>query len=187
MPFRKPSTHFLLLIVFASFVVFASCETGDPGCYQPTVVSGVCGFQARDTQIVADTVSLDPFVTVNRTIFIFHDSLMDSPEMKVLNEDTVLLARGQKGASALGIAFNQAKDSIRYTFRTDTTSAVYDTITFRYNSTLHFISNNCGYNYYFGLQSVSHTTHMIDSFAWINKNITETVNRNVQFYFKRTF
>ncbi len=175
----------LLLVIIAGLLGLASCETDDPGCYQPTVVTAVCGFSVRDTQIVADTLSTNPLVIVDKVLPRFRDSFMDSPEMKILAEDSVLLIRGQKGARELGIAFNQAKDSVRYSFRTDTTSTVYDTITVHYNSSLHFISNGCGYNYYFGIEKVTHTSNMLDSFAILQPEVTEEFKNNIQFYFKR--
>ena len=175
------------MIVIAGLFGLAACENGDPGCYEPQVVSAGIGYQLRDTQLVDDTVQLDPLIVVQDTLDIFEDSIMASPEMEVLNESIPLLVIGNNDTRNLGIAFNQAKDSIRYRFRTDTASAVYDTITIHYSSTLHFISNNCGYNYYFGIKNVTHTTHMLDSAAVINNEVTEASTRNVVFYFKRNF
>lgn len=175
-----------LLVTIACLTGLASCETDEPGCYEPTVISAVCGFSVRDTQMVADTISTNPLVIVDKVLPRFRDSFMDSPEMKILDEDTLLLIRGQKGVPELGVAFNQAKDSVRYSFRTDTTSTVYDTITIHYNSSLHFISNSCGYNYYFGIQRVTHTTNMLDSFAVLQGEVTEEFKRNILFYFKKS-
>jgi hypothetical protein len=177
----------LLMIVTAGLFGLAACETGDPGCYEPQVVSAGIGYQMRDTQLVDDTVQLDPLIVVQDTLDIFGDSIMGSPEMELLNESIQLRVRGDRNTKELGIAFNQAKDSIRYRFRTDTTSTVYDTLTIHYSSTLHFISNNCGYNYYFGIKNVTHTTHMLDSAAILNNEVTDATTRNVVFYFKRNF
>lgn len=188
MSFSKLNKDFrLLLAIVAGIILIASCESKEPGCYQPTTVSMVCGFQKRDTQIVKDTVTINPLVMVDRITYRFSDSVMPAPQMKVLKEKIPLSVNGNKGSTQLGIAFNQANDSITYTFRPDTNIAVFDTITFFYTSTLHFISNNCGYNYYFNITNVKHTTNMLDSLGYVNRNVTDANKRNIQFYFKKKF
>jgi hypothetical protein len=186
--FSKLNKDFkLLLVLVAGMIIIASCESKEPGCYQPTTVGMVCGFQKRDTQIVKDTVSLNPLSVIDRITYRFSDSFLPSPQMVVLHEKIALRVTGDKGSSQLGIAFNQDNDSITYTFRPDTTIAVFDTITFFYTSTLHFISNNCGYNYYFNITDIKHTSNMLDSIGYIDRNVSDANKRNVQFYFKRKF
>lgn len=175
----------LLLILFTGLIFIASCESKDPECYQPTVVQALCKFKYRDTQIVQVQVGNDSNIVIADTIDIFPDSVMNSPQMRIIGESKDILVQSARDA-ALRILFNYSKDSIRYSFRTDTTSNVFDTITFYYEPTLHFISNNCGYNYFYSIQKVTHTTHMLDSFAIPNSNVTDDAQiENVQLYFKR--
>jgi predicted nucleic-acid-binding Zn-ribbon protein len=125
---------------------------------------------------------------INDTIDIFPDSAMNSPQMRIIGEDKDILIQGARGDRSLRILFNYSKDSIRYTFRTDSISNVFDTITFYYEPSVHFISNNCGYNYFYNIKKVAHTTHMIDSFAIPNSNVSDDAKtENVQLYFKRNF
>lgn len=178
----------LLLILFAGLIIIASCESKEPDCYQPTIVQVLCKFKFRDTQIVPVPVGSDTNNVINDTIDIFPDSAMNAPQMRIIGESNDILIQGARGDKSLRILLNYSKDSIRYTFRTDTTSNVFDTITFYYEPSLHFISNNCGYNYFYNIQKVAHTTHMIDSFAIPNGNVTDDAKtENVQFYFKRNF
>jgi hypothetical protein len=178
----------LLLILFAGLIIIASCESKEPECYQPTVVRALCKFKIRDTQIVEVQVGNDPTNVINDTIDYFPDSLMNSPQMKIIGETNEILVQGEHRNANLRIPFNYSKDSIRYTFRTDSTSTLFDTITFYYEPSVHFISNNCGYNYFFNIQKVAHTTHMIDSFAITNSSVSDDAqNVNVQLYFKRQF
>ena len=52
----------------------------------------------------------------------------------------------------------------------------YDTITFYYERKLRFISNACGYTYFYNIDSI-HTTHYnIDSIHILNTNVTNNVN-----------
>lgn len=175
----------LFLILFAGLIFIASCESKDPECYQPTVVQALCKFKFRDTQIVQIPVGVDSNFFTRDTIDIFPDSVMNSPQMRIIGESKDILIQNTR-AAALRILFNSSKDSIRYSFRTDTTSNVFDTITFYYEPTVHFISNNCGYNYFYSIQKVKHTTHMLDSFAIPNGNVTDDAQiENVQLFFKR--
>lgn len=178
----------LLLILFAGLIIIASCESKEPECYQPTVVRALCKFKYRDTQIVQVQVGNDSNNVINDTIDIFPDSAMNSAQMRIIGEDKDILIQGARGDKSLRILFNYSKDSIRYTFRTDSTSSVFDTITFYYEPSVHFISNNCGYNYFYNIQKVAHTKHMIDSFAISNGNVSDDAKtENVQLYFKRNF
>jgi hypothetical protein len=176
----------LLLILFAGLTFIASCESKDPECYQPTVVQALCKFKFRDTQIVQVQVGNDTNNLIADTIDIFPDSAMNAPQMRIIGESKDILVQGARGDKTLRVLFNYSKDSIRYSFRTDTTSNVFDTITFYYEPTVHFISNNCGYNYFYNIQNVKHTTHMLDSFAIPNGNVTDDAQiENVQLFFKR--
>lgn len=175
----------LLLILFVGLIFIASCESKEPECYQPTIVQAVCKFKFRDTQIVQVQVGSDTNNRIKDTIDIFPDSSMNSPQMRIIGESRDILIQSA-GKDPLRVLFNYSKDSIRYSFRTDSTSAVFDTITFYYTPSVHFVSNNCGYNYFYQIQKVKHTTHMIDSFSISNNNVTDdAMTENVQFYFKR--
>lgn len=175
-----------LLALFSGLIAIAACETKGPNCYEPVAVSMESGFKKRDTVVTYDTVTRDPLVLLKKISVQYNDSVMGSAEMKTLDEDTVVRSVGFN-VRALGVPFDQSRDSIRYTFRTDTASTVYDTITFYYSPTLHFISNNCGYTYFFNIEDVKHTTNMIDSFGYVNRNVTDASGNNVQFYFRKKF
>ena len=51
-----------------------------------------------------------------------------------------------------------------------------DTITFLYQRSLKFLSNACGYTYFYSLDSVITTHHIIDSVHILNKSVTNNVN-----------
>ena len=64
----------------------------------------------------------------------------------------------------------------KWAVTTDTPNFPYDTITFYYERKLQFISNACGYTYFYNIDSV-HTTHLfIDSIHILNTSVTNNVN-----------
>jgi len=79
-------------------------------------------------------------------------------------------------ASVFVISLSPVTDTCRWAFATDTTNNVYDTLTFYYKRNLQFLSNACGYTYFYNLDSV-HTTHRnIDSFHITNTSVTNNAN-----------
>lgn len=64
----------------------------------------------------------------------------------------------------------------QWVFTTDSLKHPIDTLTFFYRRQLNFLSNACGYTYFYGLDSV-HTTHFnIDSLQILNTSVTTNVN-----------
>jgi predicted nucleic-acid-binding Zn-ribbon protein len=66
-----------------------------------------------------------------------------------------------------------------YTFPADTLAAgvqPYDTLRFQYQRNLNFLSNACGYTYFYTLTSVTTTHHLIDSIVVANNSVTNNVN-----------
>ncbi len=58
-----------------------------------------------------------------------------------------------------------------------------DTIEFRYSSYTHFISKECGYTYYYNLDTVFHSFNIIDSITFTKKNITTLYEENIRIYY----
>ncbi len=177
-----------LLILLCGFFALVSCETKGSDCFEPVLVTASNSFQRIDTQRVFYYIPPDSTLT-DSLRFVARDSVMPRSEIKVLDLSTPFTVTGSEpGSAIMRVAFNPAADSIRYTFRADTadTNAVMDTITFYYLPKVHFISNNCGYNYYYTINNVVATKKQFDSLRILNNNVTNDVSvRNVQFYFKR--
>jgi hypothetical protein len=74
--------------------------------------------------------------------------------------------------SKFSLTLNPLKDSCRWFVMPDSATKVRDTITFRYQKTVHFLSNACGYIYYYTLGSVVATNHLIDSVIISNYEVT---------------
>ena len=89
--------------------------------------------------------------------------------------------------SQFTLSLSPDTSSCRWTFTTDSTkyAGIYgtDTLTFFYRRNLQFLSNACGYTYFYTLDSV-HTTHtIIDSLHILNTGVTNNVNtKHIQIY-----
>lgn len=165
-------------------LLFAACKPKDPDCYQSVIVLNYTQFQTR--YLTIDTVRIDSFSYRLDTIEHKRDSIMNFPEMLVLDEDSAYGVAG-KEIAMLPSPFNPAKASIKYRFSADTTvKTLFDTLTFYYTPTPHFINNSCGYTYYYNLDSVKTTNNMLDSTFVGNPSLTDkNKEANVIFYFKR--
>lgn len=58
-----------------------------------------------------------------------------------------------------------------------------DTIAFHYRSYIHLISKECGYTYFFDLDTVIHTANIIDSLAVVKNTITTASEENIRIYY----
>jgi len=84
----------------------------------------------------------------------------------------------------ISVPLNPAKESMRYQLQFDSTVAAYDTLTFFYRPVLHFVSNACGYTYYYTVDSVHFTTNGLDSVVYEQRSITNEAGKsNIRFYF----
>jgi len=80
------------------------------------------------------------------------------------------------GGSSFTLSLSPVADSAQWIFATDTIGVVPDTITFRYERQLHFISNACGYTYYYTINSVTATGHSLDSAVIKDRSVNSNAN-----------
>lgn len=174
----------LLLLILGCFIAFlASCST-DQECYEPVNVNARTGFTLISVDSVDSAVIGIDTTYIKKARTNYKDTFLPTATITVLGEDKNFLI-GSTGTS-IGPLLNPDKDSIRYSLRIDTITALYDTITFFYESSVHFISNNCGYTYYFNLQNVKSSYNSIDSIALLRKDVTNgSSDINVRLYFKK--
>lgn len=82
-------------------------------------------------------------------------------------------------SATFSLSLSPVSDSCRWIFAPDTTTGTLaDTITFKYNRQLEFISNACGYTYFYGLTRVTSTNRNIDSIIITNTTVTNNVNNS---------
>ena len=90
--------------------------------------------------------------------------------------------------STFTISLSPDSTVCKWIFSTDSLYNPFDTLTFYYERHLQFLSNACGYTYFYGLDSV-HTTHqIIDSVHILNTSVTNNVNtKHLQIYIHHNF
>ncbi|GAA4460467.1 hypothetical protein GCM10023093_03150 [Nemorincola caseinilytica] len=98
-------------------------------------------------------------------------------------------AGGQQGylytsRSSFALSLSPVADTSMWLYSPDTAAGTLtDTIIFRYERQLQFISNACGYTYYYDLRSAATTSHTIDSVQIINSSVTSDASKNhIQVY-----
>ncbi|MFT4061345.1 MAG: DUF6452 family protein [Edaphocola sp.] len=178
----------LVAIIFAPGLT--GCESEEADCYIPVEAYALCGFRLRDTTVTLDTVSNENGVIVTTPVveYTFADSQLTAPVFQLLDHDSVFVVNGVAGTVTMPAYFDPGADSIRYRFLADTSSDAADTLTFYYTPYLYFVSNSCGYTYFYTLDTVHSTRHLIDSATILDNDITNSADtRNINLYFIRKF
>ena len=158
--------HCFSVFLFFCFSVFLfSCEQERDPCLQPTTVP----LRVVAKQIVSDSSVIDTLLP--KPVWIAIDSL-----------------RGFQfppRTSLFQLLLSPLVDTCRYALQPDSSVASFDTLTFFYGRKLQFISNACGYTYFFSLQRINTTKHNIDSVAINNADVTSNANtpEHVQIFF----
>ena len=161
----------LLFGAVAALATIVGCEKieeRDP-CLQPRTVSLRAGVYRR----AADTGTAVTDTTLRRII--------------------LLPIGGQTGfsfssTSKFSLFLSPHADSCRYVLATDTvlTPELLDTLTFRYDRRTQFLSNACGYTYFFILDTVLATSNRLDSVRMTNTDVTNDANpEHIRLFYAR--
>ena len=108
------------------------------------------------------------------------DTIFPKLTFGALNKDSIY--RRQSGLRGIQFQLDRTADSARYFLQTDST-AVIDTITFRYRRQPHFVSAGCGVVMYFNLDTVFSTQKVIRSVTINQRAITTANEKNVTLHF----
>lgn len=164
----------LLIIAIWGF----SCKKSEPECFAPRSVSAQIGFMVIDT-----VVGVDSFNRPDTTIRIA-DTGLYYPTLISLEQDTNIVFMGERAADRLPCFLNPATPSISYVFQPNRDNAQKDTITISYEPYEHFISNACGYTYYYNIKDVQYTRNILDSVLINDANVRSAAQqRHLIFYF----
>lgn len=157
--------NILSVLSLASFIFIASCTQERQPCLTPTTAK----LNIRTIQFKSGATNAV-------------DTALPSAVFRAVTaNDTPGFVFGRQATFA--IQLSQVADSSLWFIKTDTSSTVYDTVVFRYSRNQHFISNACGFTYFFNLNTVNTTHQFIDSVKIINSDVTNNVNAgNIQIY-----
>lgn len=82
--------------------------------------------------------------------------------------------------SIFTISLSPLTDTCTWLLKTDSTSLTNDTFQLAYSRQLQFLSNACGYTYFYTLNSFHSTYHNIDSVFITNPSVTNNANATKQ-------
>ncbi len=178
---NKPTFKIVFISLVACLFIIA-CKTERDPCLQPVNVQVKMEFKRR----VADTGTA--IIDTNFVNMLMNP--LDSPRHFV---DTGSII-GSANPSLLYIRLSPLADSCRWYIQPDSAQpSRRDTITFFYQRQLHFISNACGYSYYFNIDSLHFTRrsiadqyHSIDSITITTPFVNGDANKtHLRIYFHK--
>src|ERR1051325_2017392 len=145
----------ILIVLVLVAGVFYSCEKERDPCLQPrTIVLRAGAYHPADTgRPIHDTALPDP-VLIAITTYTTQNAVHQTTQR---NKFTFQLS--------------ETADSCSWVVRPDSAVAIQDTLTFFYQRQLRFLSNACGYTYFFNLQQVRATRHALDSVLINNSSV----------------
>ena len=155
----------LLTVLLFSAILMTSCEQERSPCLQPTIVY----VRAHTYQHLADSTTTD--------------TLLPNPRWIAIDSGITLVY--ERKVSNFAFTLNPLADSARYALQPDSAVARFDTMVFYYKKRLQFLSNSCGYTYFYSLEDIKSTLHLIDSVKLENADVNNNVNtaEHVQIYF----
>lgn len=154
-----------LIITAVVIILWVACDVQRDPCLQPKNVT----LRARFLR-PADTGTQ------------FLDTTLPHPVYGVL--DSPFHFSIPSGSSVLQFFLSPLADSTKYIIVPDSANPIVDTIAFYYQRQLQFLSNACGYTYYFTITGVTSTRHSIDSVVLNNASVTSNANvDHVKIYF----
>lgn len=173
----KKNKYRILIPVILCSIIWIACTQQRSPCLTPTIASLniECMHKASDTSTVFIDTALPAAFWVAFT--------NAAPKYFLYNTQN----------ADFTLSLSSVNDTCKWGITTDTTfntinSTNIDTLTFIYQRELQFISNACGYAYFYHLDTV-YTTHiMIDSVHIINRSVTNNVNtKQLQIYIHPDF
>jgi hypothetical protein len=155
--------YWCLLILCA--VCLVACEQERDPCLQPKTVP----MRVVARQPDSDTTTIDTLL----------------PGAVWIGIDSMFAIGFPENSSAFSLLLSPLADSSRYALQPDSAIASFDTLTFYYRRKLQFLSNACGFTYFFSLDSIHATAHNIDSFKINNADVNQDASspEHVQIFF----
>jgi hypothetical protein len=155
----KRARYTCVLLVFIGLAMLACTQQRSP-CLTPKIASLIIEAAHYPTDTATTTI----------------DTALPHAVFVAMPPGDTLRATIYNQQSQYTISLSPDSTSCRWEFTTDSFKHSYDTLTFFYRRSLQFISNACGYTYFYSLDSV-HTTHLIaDSVQILNSSVTNNVN-----------
>jgi hypothetical protein len=104
------------------------------------------------------------------------DTALPAAVFVPMTRDSIKKGSVSVPSSTFDIHLSSVDNSCTWLFTTDSLKHKFDTVVFFYQRKLQFVSNACGYTYFFYLDSIHCTNKIIDSLHITDYNITNNVN-----------
>lgn len=164
--------YFIVIFFVLVSLGWAACTEDRQTCFTPKIAS----LNIHTIHFTSDTATVTADSSLPNAVFL------------------ALTADGPKGGyypqqSSFTISLSSVADSCAWYIAPDTAAtAQHDTVTFYYKRRLQFLSNACGYAYFYDIDS-AHTTHnYIDSLQLLNRSVTNNVKtQHLQLYIHPAF
>lgn len=172
----------ILLPAFLSFLCLSiGCEKNGQECMEPTSVLARVSFITKN-KILVD--SLIDSILVSVPSFRYGDTTFKSPVAYTIQKAQNVIVYGNIQNSFIGLPLDPEIKQIHYVLQYDTLNPLTDTISYFYDSKVHFLSNACGYTYYYHLNKLEYTQHVLDSAVIKLPEVTKKASdRQVELYF----
>ncbi|HRP89187.1 MAG TPA: DUF6452 family protein [Edaphocola sp.] len=165
------------IIIFLG--LFTSCNKEVQECYTPTNVPLIVGFRVIDTMVAVDSLNR-PDTTVA-----FRDTALYFPVFQTKVKDTIYSFIGDRASTAMAVFLNPDTNFMQYILQPNQDIAIFDTLNIRYEHKEHFISNDCGYTYFYDIKQIygGGKRVLLDSFEVTNAEVSTSQKRNISVYF----
>jgi hypothetical protein len=168
--------YFLIFLFALSGVSWLECKTTRLPCLTPTTAR----LYVESMHLLTDTSTIFTDTILPAAIFI-----------PITTPDTAHGTVYPNQAIFTNLTLSPDTTVSQWLFQTDTPITApphFDTITFYYKRDLQFISNACGYAYFYTLDSVHAKGTMIDSAHITNPSVTTNVStKHLQIYIHHDF
>ena len=167
----KAIVHLLFATLICS-LCFMSCTQDRQPCLQPKQQRLLAGmYHASDSAGIVTITSINLASPIICTI-------------GAVNNETIYYGSISAGHT-YALYLSSTADSCLYYIKPDTGSVtLFDTLSFYYQRQLNFLSNACGYTYFYNIDHVNTTNHNIDSLVLKNTLVSTNVNvEHLKIYF----
>jgi len=149
--------YILLTVSLVITAYFVSCTAGS--CFEETEAKSKASFYSMATKKAQPPDSISLFGFGMDTLLIYDKAL------------------SQKSAAFPLFAADTVR---RFILRIN---GINDTMEYRYSSSVHLISRECGYTYFFSLDTVIFSRNIIDSVSIIKKTATTANEENIRIFY----
>jgi hypothetical protein len=116
----------------------------------------------------------------------FIDTALPRARLAAVTDSGVQIFYYSQPASLFTISLSPGSDTCRWLITTDSSNYEFDTLSMYYKRKLEFLSNACGYTYFYNLTGITTSHNNIDSVIITDPGVTNNVNsKHLRIYFHR--